>query len=163
GTESYGTYIFALTLVYILLMPVEMGLPALIQRQIAIFRAQRDWPGINGIIRWSVGFVALTFTVIALVATGCLLWRHKAGMEGDAELYLMSVLLIAVLGITNLSGAILTGLERVVHGTMPDMVIRPALLLASIFGLAFFADLTPFRVMTLHVISALLALLCSLA
>lgn len=161
GLEGYGVYIFALALVHILGMPAQMGLPTLIMRQVAVYRAQQDWSQLRAIIVWAVGFIAVTSLAIAIVALGYMLLVDNlvwSNLE-TRGLYVAALVLVFVLALMSLSRAVLAGFERIITAAMPDSVIRPVLLLTSVLCIGFFVELSPSVAMMLHAAAALCALM----
>lgn len=159
GAENYGSYIFVLSLVYLLSLPIQMGLPTLLMRQIAIYRSKMDWELLAGIVRWSLGFVLTAFCAIGILAFCYYLFilEESAQLEGTYQLYVLAFLLAGALSLMKLSGAILSGFERVFLGSLPDDVIRQTVLLALILVTAYFVPMTSALVMGLHVVAVLCA------
>lgn len=161
GAEGYGQYIFALTLVNILSLPIQMGLPTLLVRQVAIYRSQADWGRLVGIMRWSVLFVSIMLGIIALAAVAYYALNPTA-KEQPIEtylLYFLAFLLAGKLGYMQVTSAMLGGFERVLLRSIPDGMIRPLGFLALIFGVQFFIVLSPSWVMGLHALAGLIALI----
>lgn len=161
GAESYGRYIFVLTLVYILSLPILMGLPTLLMRQVAIYRGRSDWPLLIGIFRWSLFFISATLCGIAFIMVGYYyLWPNASVIFADMSgIYLLAFLLAGVLGLMQIFSAMLRGFEKVFWGSLPDGFIRPILLFSLVFCISFFIDLSPALVMGFHVIAAFSALI----
>jgi O-antigen/teichoic acid export membrane protein len=160
GVGGYGVYIFSLTLVQLASLPVELGVPTLLMRQVAYYNSSGDRAALAGIIRWSLGLVLFAIMGVALVAGAIFLfWQGRAerGLEGG--LLALSVGLVAALGLARTGSAILAGFNRVFFATLADSLIRPVLLLALVFGLQFWLTLSPLMVMALHVVAALVALI----
>jgi len=67
GAEEYGLYAFALGWVFILGMPMQMGLPTLVMRQVAIYRSDDDSARLKGIVRWAFLLIGLSALLIGLV------------------------------------------------------------------------------------------------
>ena len=128
--DGYGHYLYALTIAQILAMPVLAGLPTLVTRQIAIYRAHKNWAQLRGIIRWGLGFIAITSGAIALGGLGFLAF-WKLPSEG-AQVYLLALPLVVVLGLMRLSAAVIQGYEHPFWGTLPDSTLRPVILLALV-------------------------------
>ncbi len=160
GAQGYGLYVFALTIALMLSMLVQMGLPALLVRQVAIYRSRQDWAHLSGIARWSVAFVVLSLTIVGILAGGYLFIGEgfEAATAETIYLYILTLVLVAVQCFIQLAGAALHGFERVFWGSLADGVIRPALLLALVFAFSRSVDLTPHLAMGLHVVAALVAL-----
>ncbi len=160
GVEGYGRYVFVLTIVHLLSVPVQMGLPTLLMRQVAIYRSQNDLPRLAGIVRWSVRFVSITFASIGVIGTACFFFL--SGPEvllGDTYvLNALGLLLVGVLGFMHISAAILRGFERVFLGGLPDGVIRQVTFLLIVFIASHFTSITPTHVMGFHLLATCCAL-----
>jgi O-antigen/teichoic acid export membrane protein len=57
GASNYGAYSFALTIILFLTLPVQMGLPQLITREIAKMQALQHWGLMREIWQWSKHFI----------------------------------------------------------------------------------------------------------
>jgi O-antigen/teichoic acid export membrane protein len=161
GIGGYGKYVFALTVVSMLSLPIQMGLPTLLMRQLAIYRSQGDWAHLAGIIRWSTVFTFITFVAVGLAAI-CY-YAAFLGLPLQASdtffLYFLALLLAGLLCFMQLSSAKLRGFERVFWGSIPDGVIRPLLFLFLVFGAQFLFELSPALVMGLHGVAVFVALI----
>ncbi|MEM8547901.1 MAG: oligosaccharide flippase family protein [Pseudomonadota bacterium] len=159
GAAGYGGYLFALTVAQMLAMPVLLGLPTLLMRQIAVYRSDNDAERLAGVVRWSLKFVLTTFAAVVigfsifLVASRAM----SAGLDQVTPLYLLTLPLVAALACLQLASAFLQGFDRPLIASLPDSLIRPALLLALISILIGLDILTPALTMALHVVAALAA------
>lgn len=157
GSAGYGRYLFALTIAQMLAMPVLAGVPALLTRQVAIYRGRADWAGLRGIIRWSMGFVGLTTGFVAIGGVGYICF--SASLSGGAvSVYLLALPLVVCLAFMNVGSAILAGFEYPFWSSLPDGLIRPLLLLCFVLGLIALGALTPSKTMILHAAAAFFAL-----
>ena len=68
GPTGYGTYIFIFSLVSIIAIPAQFGIPRLVVRETARAQVNDDWPLMRGMWRWATGMV-LTFSLV-LVGAG---------------------------------------------------------------------------------------------
>lgn len=157
GVEGYGRYAFVLSLLMLLAIPVEMGLPTLVVRETAKAGHAGDWPVMRGLWLWSHRCVlAVSLTFLA----GALAWFMLLDRDSEWRLLVLTgTLLVPVIALGNIRGAALRGLGRVVLGQTPEFVLRPlflAILLIAVSGLAGGA-LSPEIAMGLHVAAALAA------
>src|SRR5690606_41939833 len=53
GAEGYGTYGVAMSIIALLTVPTEFGLPQLLTREVASAQVRQDWARMRGILRWS--------------------------------------------------------------------------------------------------------------
>lgn len=157
GPSDYGHYLFALSIAQILAMPVLSGLPALLTRQLAVFRAHEDWPRLRGLIRWARGFVA-TMVLFLIVIGGALLWVTHS-QEATGALYIWTLLLVLALTQMQLGIAMLNGFERPLAASLPDSTIRPILLLGLVATLAVVGQLRADTAMLSHLVAAIVAAL----
>lgn len=158
GVADYGRYIFALALVQFFMVPLDFGLPTLVMRQVAIYRSQKEWSSLAGILRWSVGLVVLVLGTISLGMLAWLwFWPGAAALPGDTRaLYLFAVALAGGWAFMRLASAILRGIERVFWGSIPNQVIRPLVFLGTLSVVPMFVSLTPALAMALHAGAAIL-------
>ncbi|MEM6415366.1 MAG: oligosaccharide flippase family protein [Pseudomonadota bacterium] len=158
--EGYGAYLFALTIAQMLAMPVLLGLPTLLMRQIAIYRAEQDVERLRGVIRWSFSFAAITLVAVAISFGLYILVSGQAqgGLDASMLLYVLTLPLVGALAFMRLSSSILQGFERPFWSSLPDGTIRPVLLLAFVAIAIGLGQLTPLWAMTLHVAAAVAAL-----
>jgi len=149
GVEGYGVYVFALTVVQVMLIPLDFGLPTLVMREVAILRTRSDWPLLTGLLRWSAAIVT---GVILALAIGTLAWTTF--MSGETALYLAAVALAGVWAYMRLAAAVLRGMKHVAWAAMPDQVIRPLTMLAALALISLVGALSPERAMALHTLAA---------
>lgn len=155
--EGYGNYLFTLTIAQFLAMPILAGLPTLVVREMAIARGSNDSNGLAGILRWSAGFVVLTFLTVAALAITFLLLRHQG--DGALPVYYMALPLVLALAFLQLGSAIVQGHEHPFAGSLGDGLIRPALLLVLVAVAAMVGFLSPGSALWLHVGAATIAAL----
>lgn len=161
GPDQYGVYAFAFALVSMLALPVQMGLPTLITRETAAAVANRDWPLLRGLWRWSTRTVfAGSCIVLGMALAGVLLFRSQLSAERELAL-LAGLPLVPLLAWGQARAAALRGLKRVFLGGFPDDVMRPLLLAALIVLCGLFAvpALNASFALLLHAAAALAAAL----
>ncbi|TGD73110.1 flippase [Mangrovimicrobium sediminis] len=157
GPEEYGGYSFALAVIMVLAIPVQLGLPRLVERETARAQAQANW----GLIRllWGWAFrVILGFSV--LLSLACLLLLYLAPQllpPGAAALVAPGLLLVPLFALGAVRAAALRGLRRVISGQLPDAVVLPLVLLAALLVLTAFGSLNARDAMLAHVAAAAVA------
>src|SRR5690606_42064816 len=67
GTDGYGTYGLAMSVIALLMIPTEFGLPILVVRETAASVAGREWAKFRGLLRWSARFIIGTSLLVSLV------------------------------------------------------------------------------------------------
>jgi len=162
GAEGYGIYAFALSWVFILGMPLQMGLPTLLMRQVAVYRSADDAKRLKGIVRWSFRIVGLSALLIGVVcgAVAAYLYASSRWPATATPLLVGSAFaLLCLLALLSLYRSVVSGFENVVAGSVPDTLVRPALFLLAIVAAIPFVTHDPGRVMALHALAALAAVL----
>ena len=162
GPEGYGIYTYVFTLVSILAIPAQFGLPRLVIRETARAQVNEQWGVIRGIWRWSTALVVVLSVVLSLLALAAywLVAGHFNGTQQAA--FLWSLVLVPTIVLSALRGAMLQGLRQVVLGMLPETILRPGGLVLAIFFTIWLGEshhLSPATAMGIHVVVAGLALL----
>lgn len=155
GAEGYGIYAFAYALVTLLALPAQAGLPALLIRETARGMTSGRPGLVKGVWAWS-GQVAGIISVVLLVGAGLyLLVSSDGGLGVEGLTLLWAFLLVPILAFGYLRGAALQGLNRMVAGQLPELLLRPILFLALIGGAALVSrSVTASDAMAMHLLSA---------
>lgn len=159
GPEGYGIYGVAMSIIALLTVPTEFGLPQLLTREVAAAQVNQDWGRMKGILQWSsrVSMVMAGAVGLAVVA-----WLLLSGTGLGSSLgmtLLAGVAMIPVVAQLSMRSAALRGLQQIVKGQLPDVLLRPMLYSLFLFmAPLWFVSLDPAIVMVLGVISAALAL-----
>lgn len=142
GPEGYGIYSFALAIVMLIAIPAQVGVPQLIIRETAKAQASNSWGLIRGLWRWGNITVLLLSLLSLFLLTGLIFFTDLGGDGDRLETLTIGIILIPIIALGNVRGACLRGLRKVVHGQLPEGVIRPAslLLLVGVWFLLVGAD-----------------------
>lgn len=133
GPADYGVYAFALSVMMILALPAQVGLPQLVVRETAKTQADGEWGLMRGLWRWSNRAVFL-FSGLAMAGVVTVLWW--VDISPRVETLAIGAALIPLIALGNLRAASLRGLRRVLLGQLPESVVRPLVLLAILLGAA---------------------------
>lgn len=160
GPAGYGLYAYVYALVWLMVVPAELGLPMLVVRETARARAHGRWDLMLGVWRWAAATASGLGLAVALVAGG-VAWLVAARFT-DAQLatFAWGMLLAPLMVLGNLAGAALRGLRHVLQGQLPGLVLRYGLALALCAGAVLVAGdaFTPAVAMALHAVAAGVAL-----
>jgi len=157
--QQYGFYAFASTVVTLLAMPVQCGLPQLMTREIAKYQLAAQWGQIRGLLLRAnqlVGLLGLC-VVVALVLILPFLTRSVSAVDGTT--FAWAIVLLPLIALNRVRGGALLGLRKVALGLLPDNGIRAVLFLAFIVA---WHALLPFgsaTAMALQVAATLIAFL----
>lgn len=160
--DTYGVYLLALTVAQFLSLPLQMGLPVLLNREIAIATAQ-DNPGlIRGLQSWTrriVTWGTLILGTLLIAAYALCRWLELPVLRTfDWPMMLLIVALIPVLGEIQRTMGTLSGFRRVAQSRVPDGIVRPALLLGlGVLGLAML-DFSATALLATYLVAALVAM-----
>jgi O-antigen/teichoic acid export membrane protein len=158
GPHGYGIYALALSIVTLLAIPLQMGLPPLLVREVAQYQQAQRWGLLRGLLAWTFRF-AMFVSIVVGVAAASVAWIVRGSQE-ELELvtFLWAILLVSLLGMIGIQAAALIGLRRVVVGHIPDICARAGFLMLLVLAVQLAAGLTPQSAMALNTIAAVVAL-----
>ena len=163
GAAGYGVYGLAMSLISLVTIPTEFGLPQLVTREVSAAQVCHDVPLIHGVLKWANRIVILLS--LSMTAAGLIGWQlfKEWFSDGVAIAVLAGLPLVPLVALGNLRGAALRGLQKIVMGQFPEVVLRPAvysllLLLASFF---LSSGLSPITAMAVQAIAAAVAFLAA--
>mgnify|MGYP001100775792 CR=1 FL=1 len=137
GPSAYGVYAFVLSLIALLAVPAQLGLPQVVLRETAKAEAAGSWDLMRGLWQWSTSYIGL-FSLLMITAGATTLVIAPAWLQGDRSSALAIGLVLIPLGaLAAVRSAALSGLKRVILGQLPESVIRPALMSVSILLIFF--------------------------
>ena len=125
GAEGYGTYGLAMSILVLLTAPTECGLPQLITREMSAAQISLDRATQRGILLWSSrASMSIAFAVAAALVTWLTLIEHD--LDSPLSMALLTGLpLVPLVALSNQRAAALRGLEHLVKGQVPDVLVRP--------------------------------------
>lgn len=132
GADSYGVYVFVLSIVALLSVPTQFGLPILMVKEFAALQATKKWGQMRGLALRSHQFVA----ILATLTCGCAaIWLgmkpNYFSPEKQQALWL-GLLLVPILSFGALRDAMLRGLRHVILGQLAESIFRPVLLMLGL-------------------------------
>lgn len=160
GSVQYGAYTYAFSWLNVLTIPALLGMNTLVTREIATYRARQDWPKLWGMLRFAS---ALTLTLALILAGGVLVVSALILTASQPDVILpftqgfdrtltqpvdlmpvytlwIALLLLPFNAVTTVRAAAMRGLQRVVQGYMPDLLLRPLLFIALFGGIYMLLD-----------------------
>jgi len=164
GPEGYGVYAFAFAVTTLLAIPVQLGLPTLLVREIARYHYRQDWGLMRGLLA-RADHVAVVVTLAVVPVAGVVAWLLLGDSETarlQLETFLWAFALVPLIALGNIRGAAIRGLGGVIQGQVPEIVMRPGLLMLFVAAAWYAELLSPVSAMALHVASGGLALLSGL-
>lgn len=132
GTEGYGYYGLALSIVTILGIPGELGIPSVVMREAAAAGARHDAPMLIGVLRWARRAVLGLSLAMAAIAAGVAFCVAVFDRSILAIAILCGAPAIPLMALARVHAAALQGLHDVVRGQIPSELLRPALIAAAL-------------------------------
>jgi O-antigen/teichoic acid export membrane protein len=154
GAEGYGVYGLAMSVIVLLTVPTEFGLPQLLTREVAAAHAQGNWAKIRSILRWATRASLMISLIVGLALLAWLVWRDQL-ISPLGKTVIAGIGLVPLVALLSLRSAALRGAQQIVMGQLPEVALRPAfhsLLLFTVPALLF--PLTPELAMWLGVFAA---------
>lgn len=160
GAAGYGVYGLAMSIISVIGIPTEFGLPQLVTREVAAAQARNDWSAIRAILQWANRTVLiLSFCMTGAGLLGWLMFWDQFN-DGIALTHLAGIALVPLVALGNLRGAALRGLQQIVRGQLPEVVFRPAVFSLFLLLAPFLVPtgLTPAVAMAMQALAAALTL-----
>ncbi|MGQ4659016.1 lipopolysaccharide biosynthesis protein [Lysobacter sp. F6437] len=159
GVAGYGVYGIAMSIIALLTVPTEFGLPQLLTREVASAQVTCNWTKVRGVLHWASRAVSKISLAIAVSVVAWLLIADR-GIESPLGRTLLSgLLLVPLVAQGNIRSATLRGLQHIVKGQLPDALFRPALYSLLLFLMSLLVvPLSPAIAMGLGSVSAAFAL-----
>ncbi len=159
GAEGYGIYGVAMSIIALLTVPTEFGLPQLLTREVAAAQVNKDWGRLKGILHWS-SMTSLRIAIVIAIATIAWLMLSGTGLSSPLGLTLLAgVVMVPVVAQVSMQSAALRGLQHIVAGQLPDVLLRPVFYSLLLFALPMWImPLDPVVAMVLGSLSACMAM-----
>lgn len=164
GPDRYGAYVFALSVMTILALPGQAGVPLILVREISFLVTDRDWPRVLGLVLRArrAALIYATLAAVLLLLLARVLGGVRFTADETAALLWAAALLPGFILVAQ-TGATLRGLGQLATGQIVETLLRPLMLLllvAVAVGLGLPVDAA--RAMALHALGAGLALAAGL-
>jgi O-antigen/teichoic acid export membrane protein len=136
GAEGYGAYSNAIAWSNIFIPFATFGFTTLLVKEIAIYRSQKNWQFIKGLLKF-VDVCVLILSILLIVVFYCLSRMIFADPEKSVLLraMLVAIPLIPLWAFAYIRQSSILGFENATRSLIPDMIIRPGLAVAVIFVL----------------------------
>jgi O-antigen/teichoic acid export membrane protein len=128
GVSGYGYYGIVLSIVTIAGIPVELGIPRLVTREVAAADVEGDLPRLFGILKWADSIV-WRFSAVMLAAIGIgafVLASIRPPPLGVA--LALGAPILPFMALARLRGNTLQGLRYILRGQIPANLVRPLVL-----------------------------------
>ena len=133
GPSGYGMYGIAMSVISLMMIPLEFGIPQLVTREVAATP-----PGgirSTAILTWSWRVVMFNSLILLVIAVPAILWNSSTADTSLRNALLCGLLMLPTVAASNIVSASLRGLQRVIEGQIAELIIRPAVISLSLFVL----------------------------
>jgi len=135
GTDGYGYYGFAIAAVSLAAIPIQLGLPTLLMREIAASHARRDWSAMRGMRKRATQFSLISSAFgVAVIGGGLILFDFDIAAL-DPVAFALALLLLPLWALRAMASSILSGLRLVLHAAWPGSLLQPLVFLAGLLVL----------------------------
>jgi O-antigen/teichoic acid export membrane protein len=132
GREGYGLYAFSFAWAALLALVSTIGVDRFLVRGIAVYEVQEKWQLMQGLLRRSNQLVLLTSMTVALGSCIIAVAWLSPSLRGP---FFVAMLLVPLTSLTFLRQGAMQAFGRVVSGQLPELLVRPLLILAGICAL----------------------------
>lgn len=132
GAEAFGVYSFAIAVVILLSVPANMGFPSVLIRFIAKYEYEKRVGLIPTIISYAQRYVSLISVALILILWIVTYQDWVSLTEQQRWVLRWASPLILLISLEEIRSSALKGLNKVLIGQLPQLIIRPLLLLAFI-------------------------------
>lgn len=162
GPQGYGIYAFAFAILTIGGMPVLKGVPTLVVREVAKIHVRREWGLLRG-LKIRADQSAIIPIILGAAGLGIVAVVIPYHLEqGQIPTLGWTLVLLPLMVWTDVRGAVLRGLRRVVRGYIPGLLVRRVVFLIVVLLLHLAIEVTPAVAMLSHVVGGAAALGCAI-
>ena len=157
GADGYGLYSTAFVIASVCAIVVQFGMPNLVMRETATAAVSEDWEHMRAVWRWA-GRGAAVFSLAVLAIGALVLFVLRDGM-GTEQLwtYALALGLVPLLAFGALRAGALRGLQHVVLAQVPEMIVKPGVMLALALMLGLAVPAKPSSAMAMQLAAVGLA------
>ena len=138
GADGYGSYIYGLSIVGFLQIPTMLGTNSLITREVSVYKTQEKWGLAKGITRWVKLNIILT-SLLAPVITALVFWFYQDSFKVDSiKVIFLGLLVLPISNLLKISESQLRALGHIVKSQLPEVIIRPLIMICALVGSYFF-------------------------
>jgi O-antigen/teichoic acid export membrane protein len=129
-TNGFGIYSIAISWSALIVVFAKLGQDQTVCRYVASYRESRDYPGLRGLVLFSV---LLVLAVGLLLATGAYVMLHVFFTQLDPvtkETLLLAFWLVPLQAVMTSFGAVCQGYSKIIRAQIPVLLVSPLVFLA---------------------------------
>jgi O-antigen/teichoic acid export membrane protein len=132
GAESYGLYVYVVSIASLIGLFVQFGLPLLAVREVASAVASKSFERLNKFRAWSTKTLLVSSAVsVSLAISAFLLFKTSFDSKLTSTVFVVG-LMIFVIAVFRLHSSFLKGLERVQISQLLEFLLQPLILLITL-------------------------------
>lgn len=128
GPGQFGVYSIVLSIVTLGAALAVLGLPTLATREAAAYAERGQWAALRGFLRAAHRWTALAWLTLAVICA-TVVGSGVAGTGPSWAVVVIGMALVLTSALNQLRAAILRGLHWVILASIPDLLLRPAVML----------------------------------
>jgi len=102
GAEGYGIFAFAFTVMTLMTVPIQVGLPTLVVREVAKYQQDKQWGLIKGLLKRASQGILLMWLVISLIGLA-IYWGLGGSINSIQSMTILwAILLLPLLALNRL-------------------------------------------------------------
>ena len=163
GAEGFGVYSTAMAVILLTGTLVTNGIPRVMLRFVPLYSVEKEWGLLRGMM---IGInrvsIVASISLITVLGVGAVIFSSSYD-ESSLYVFWIGLVLIPLVGISNLRSEVVRGLHHILAARMPEVVKSGLVLLIILLFWALSSDtaLSPSHAMTAQVIAAGIALIVS--
>jgi O-antigen/teichoic acid export membrane protein len=133
GAANYGAYANSMAWINVFVIFASFGFGTLLVRDVAILRTNQRLATLKGILKFSNTFVIIGSSFLVLILVILSKWIFSSNEdELLKDSLIISSFLVPIFALSGLRRSALRGLEKISLALLPEMILRPILLLVGI-------------------------------
>jgi O-antigen/teichoic acid export membrane protein len=130
GPEKYGIFSITMSILVILSIPIQAGLPSFIVRKISKFRAYNDANSCNELVNSTIKKI---FIYLIVLSIPYFLVLKFGNFDKYQDILKMGIIFILLSSLVVLFSSVLRGMGRNIAGIVSEELIKPGLTLLFLF------------------------------
>lgn len=156
GFQEFGNYTYVTAWVNLLVIPAVLGLEGLMTREVSVYQTQSKWSLAQGLIQWSNRVVLINSIGLAILASFVIWGVTSSSNPQQLSVFIMAMISLPFIALSRLRQSTMQALRYIVRGQIPEMLIRPILLILGLGGISLFfnKNITAFGAIILYIVAS---------
>jgi O-antigen/teichoic acid export membrane protein len=133
NTTDYGLFAYATAWIALLTVPGVFGFDRLLVREVAYYQAKQSWRLARGLMQRAGQLVVVGSSLMAM-GVALILWLGGNTAPERLSVLMLALVLLPLASLTRVRQAALQGLNHVIAGQLPELLIRPILFIVLFAG-----------------------------